>query len=154
MEEWGCGPEPKKKYCSPKCKKERYAQQKSAGKGPHWTWTEEQVSLLKNRDLTIQELHDLMPEHTIQAIRTRISKLKLYRSKQARSKASVFRKTIEDMQELARKKDGKCLSTEYVNSKAKLEFECSNKHRWWALPYNIKNHWCPKCAAIKSRFRI
>jgi predicted Zn-ribbon and HTH transcriptional regulator len=55
--------------------------------------------------------------------------------------------TIEEMHELAYKKNGKCLSTEYINSKTKLEWQCKKGHIWETSPNNIKqDKWCPKCA--------
>ena len=55
---------------------------------------------------------------------------------------------LKEMQEIARSRDGKCLSIEYKNSKTHLEWECANGHRWSAVPDSIKhgNSWCPKCA--------
>lgn len=62
------------------------------------------------------------------------------------------RKTIEDAQALALKKNGLCLSVVYVNSYAKLEWECADKHRWPAAYNDIrKGHWCPVCAREKKR---
>jgi Helicase associated domain len=57
------------------------------------------------------------------------------------------KKTIEEMQEIARLKGGKCLSTEYLGGKHKLQWECADKHTWWALPSNISSgkSWCPHC---------
>ena len=42
---------------------------------------------------------------------------------------------------------GKCLSNEYIDSNAKLEWECADGHRWWQTPHAIKvsGHWCPHC---------
>jgi hypothetical protein len=57
------------------------------------------------------------------------------------------RLSIEDMQHLAAKQGGKCLSDIYVNNRLPLEWECSKKHRWFARPSNIKSgHWCPYCS--------
>ena len=55
--------------------------------------------------------------------------------------------TIGSMQKLAAKKGGKCLSEHYHNSKTKLLWECDKGHRWYALPYSLKNRnsWCPMC---------
>jgi len=54
--------------------------------------------------------------------------------------------TIQEMQELAEKKGGKCLSTEYIDNKTKLQFQCSEGHRWYATPGKIKfGRWCPRC---------
>jgi hypothetical protein len=55
--------------------------------------------------------------------------------------------TIEEMQEIARSRGGKCLSEEYTNSRTKLLWECSKGHVWWTTPHEIKTHntWCPEC---------
>ena len=53
--------------------------------------------------------------------------------------------TIEEMQSFAIKKNGKCLSKEYVNNSTKLSWECDLGHQWKAVPKTILNgHWCPK----------
>lgn len=55
--------------------------------------------------------------------------------------------TIEEMQELASKKEGQCLSGSYKNSQSHLEWKCKNGHVWKARPSNIKRgYWCPYCA--------
>ncbi len=55
--------------------------------------------------------------------------------------------TIEEMNNLAEKKGGKCLSTEYINVSTNLKWECENGHIWEAKPKHIKDgHWCPICA--------
>ncbi len=57
-----------------------------------------------------------------------------------------LRATLESVQAAAAMRGGKCLSTEYINGKTKLEFECSESHMWMARPDNIKSgKWCPKC---------
>ena len=59
--------------------------------------------------------------------------------------------TIQDMKEIARKRGGECLSTEYKNGKTKLKWRCSCGYEWEATPENIKyGKWCPTCG-IKSR---
>jgi len=58
--------------------------------------------------------------------------------------------TLKDMQELAKTKDGYCLSTEYIDARSYLEWKCSENHIWFAKPTSIKcKTWCPKCAAKK-----
>ncbi len=56
--------------------------------------------------------------------------------------------TIEIMDELAKERGGKCLSTKYVNIGTKLRWQCEKGHIWKARPYSIKclNTWCPSCA--------
>lgn len=60
--------------------------------------------------------------------------------------------TIEEMQEIAKERNGKCLSTEYINSHSKLLWECEKGHQWLAKPYLIKNvkNWCPICKKSKG----
>ena len=55
--------------------------------------------------------------------------------------------TISEMQALARKKGGRCLSTVYNNFKTKLRWRCAKGHEWEATPGNVKHGgtWCPKC---------
>lgn len=42
----------------------------------------------------------------------------------------LLRGTIEQMQALAKARDGVCLSTVYVNNKAKLRWRCAEGHEW------------------------
>lgn len=59
---------------------------------------------------------------------------------------------IFQMQELARSRNGKCISTEYIDSKTKLTWECQFGHQWEARPRDIKNSntWCPLCTGKKK----
>jgi thiol-disulfide isomerase/thioredoxin len=54
---------------------------------------------------------------------------------------------IESLQEFAENKDGKLISTEYINNKENLIWECKEGHQWKACWNNIKNlnQWCPTC---------
>lgn len=56
--------------------------------------------------------------------------------------------TLQEMQELARSRGGKCLSEEYGNGKTKLHWQCAKGHEWWATPSSIKyqGSWCLICA--------
>ena len=60
--------------------------------------------------------------------------------------------TIEQMHALAKAHDGFCLSTVYVNSKAKLRWRCPKGHEWEATPDNVKNNgrWCPCCSETSN----
>jgi hypothetical protein len=61
--------------------------------------------------------------------------------------AGVTKHTIKDMQELAAKRGGKCLSKEYKNNKTELKWQCSEGHIWKAPPHSIlSNRWCLKCS--------
>jgi hypothetical protein len=62
--------------------------------------------------------------------------------------AGLLKGTLEEMQEIARRRAGKCLSETYINNRRKLLWECANGHRWEASPVKIKNgQWCPTCSA-------
>lgn len=61
---------------------------------------------------------------------------------------------IKKMKELARSRNGICVSKKYVNTNTKLIWQCAKGHKWQAPPVRIKRgHWCPKCAIKKSRRR-
>ena len=65
--------------------------------------------------------------------------------------AGTQKSTIEEMRELAREHGGKCLSTEYINSQAKLTWQCMTGHQWEAVPGHIKQGcWCPACAGTRK----
>ena len=63
-------------------------------------------------------------------------------------RADKFRGTLEEMQDIAFERGGKCLSTTYTNAHTHLEWMCAEGHRWFAVPNNIKNNdtWCKKCS--------
>jgi len=59
--------------------------------------------------------------------------------------------TIGEMQQIAKKRGGKCLSEKYTNNQTKLLWECSEEHQWKAIPNNIKRgSWCPKCSGSEK----
>nr|MBT6355197.1 hypothetical protein [Pelagibacteraceae bacterium] len=59
--------------------------------------------------------------------------------------------TIEEMHKIAAERNGKCLSTEYINSKTKLKWECAEGHTWEAISTNVKRgSWCRICSRIRS----
>lgn len=60
--------------------------------------------------------------------------------------------TIEDCKRIALEKKGECLSSEYVNTKTKLNWKCSCGNEWQTVLGSIinLNSWCPVCA-IKLR---
>jgi len=54
---------------------------------------------------------------------------------------------IERMHEIAHERGGLCLSTEYMNNKTKLHWQCHRGHVWAARPACIvRGNWCPDCA--------
>ena len=54
--------------------------------------------------------------------------------------------SIEEMQEIARRRGGRCLSDTYTNVTTKLERECARGHTWFTSPMVVlKGCWCPSC---------
>ena len=54
--------------------------------------------------------------------------------------------TMQYCQEIAIKKEGKCLSIEYVNTKNQMLWECKNEHQWSAcFGHIVSGTWCPVC---------
>lgn len=57
-----------------------------------------------------------------------------------------LRDSIETMQQLAAKKQGKCLSSTYHNGHTKLQWECKRGHTWEMSPISVKDgNWCTQC---------
>lgn len=63
------------------------------------------------------------------------------------------RLTIEDAKEIAKLRNGECLSEEYTGKRANLFWKCSEGHVWQACLDSIKNNgsWCPRCAKSAKR---
>ena len=62
--------------------------------------------------------------------------------------------TLEECQELAISRGGKCLSTEYINALISMEWKCKEEtHPSWLANFkSVKNSntWCPYCSNIRS----
>lgn len=58
---------------------------------------------------------------------------------------------IGEMQMLAMKRGGSCLSHEYKDAHTKLRWRCSEGHEWEAKPMSIKTNgnWCPECSPTR-----
>ena len=71
----------------------------------------------------------------------------------------IYRKmkklTLQDCQDFALTKNGKCLSTEYLGCEQKLSWQCDKEHIWQANFDNIKNkgRWCPYCVG-KAKYTL
>lgn len=63
--------------------------------------------------------------------------------------AGKSKKTIEEMQEIAKSKGGLCLSSNYINYNTKLKWRCREGHIWMASPRSIINHWCSECYKLR-----
>ena len=65
--------------------------------------------------------------------------------------ANKIKKTIEDIQVIAQKYGGKCLSTEYIRDKP-LSWECAKGHVWKSTWRNVrKGYWCKVCKSEKKK---
>ena len=61
--------------------------------------------------------------------------------------AANFRLCLSECHAFAARKGGECLSAEYINTAAKMEWKCSDGHTWPATFRSIRaGHWCPYCA--------
>ena len=66
---------------------------------------------------------------------------------------------LEEIQQIARERGGKCISTRYRNNRTTLVWECRRGHRWRALPTNVKGGsrkrgtWSLKCYNLRRIFR-
>jgi hypothetical protein len=59
--------------------------------------------------------------------------------------------TLGECQVVAKKFDGRCLSTKYTHGRTLMRWECNKGHRWSASFSNTKRgHWCPTCARQKA----
>lgn len=63
------------------------------------------------------------------------------------------RRTIADINKVAAKRGGKCLSAAYVSAHGTLLWECCEGHTWSASANNVsRGTWCPVCSlADRSR---
>ena len=62
--------------------------------------------------------------------------------------AGNLRLTLEEAQQIAKARGGKCLSIEYINVEEPMDWECGDcKSRWSTSFHSIKHMktWCPNC---------
>ena len=64
--------------------------------------------------------------------------------------------TLEEMQNLAEERGGKCLSDTYVNKRTNLTWQCDQGHIWEAFPGAVKNNgtWCLDCKINDQKLTI
>lgn len=67
--------------------------------------------------------------------------------------ADTRRANIDEMQKLAERRGGKCLSEKYTNNNTKLKWQCKEGHMWVASPLHVKHSrsWCPTCAGKRTK---
>ena len=59
--------------------------------------------------------------------------------------------SLKIAQDIAKKKNGKCLNIEYIGNHVNMLWGCKLGHRWKASFKNIKRgHWCPECSCKKK----
>jgi hypothetical protein len=64
------------------------------------------------------------------------------------------RQALEELQAIAEKRGGECLSGAYNHIHSKLEWRCEKGHKWEATPASVKKgRWCIVCAG-KKKFTI
>jgi hypothetical protein len=61
--------------------------------------------------------------------------------------------SLARMRQIAKKRGGRCVSTEYVSSTDKLDFVCAERHAFSMSPAAVINHWCPTCGLGVGRKR-
>ena len=63
---------------------------------------------------------------------------------------------IKTAQKIAKKYNGECLSTSYINYDTKLKWKCEEGHIWETILYNVKNrnYWCSICSKSRSENNI
>lgn len=72
-----------------------------------------------------------------------------------KSSGNSQRLSIEEMQEIAVSRGGKCLSEHYINAKTKLLWECSQGHQWEAVPSSVKKGtWCNICSTKRATTKL
>jgi hypothetical protein len=60
--------------------------------------------------------------------------------------------TVQYAQELAKERNGKCLSQEYINDFTHLHWECENGHKWFSSINTVqRGSWCRKCHLRERR---
>jgi hypothetical protein len=60
--------------------------------------------------------------------------------------------TLEEIQDEACRRGGRCLNDTYLGSLALMDWQCAEAHRWRATPHSIRQgHWCKKCADQRLR---
>lgn len=66
--------------------------------------------------------------------------------------ANNIKMTLEECQEVAVGRGGKCLSEEYINRETPMLWECKEGHQWKARFRDIKRRcdWCPYCSSCRS----
>ena len=69
--------------------------------------------------------------------------------------SSRKKRTIKDMQALAKRRGGECVSIAYIDPETPLKWRCAKGHKWRAAPMNISHGtWCRKCAYESKKLTL
>ncbi len=84
---------------------------------------------------------------------TTISNIKNHWCRQCGNDAQ--RGNLQSLKNIAKLRNGQCLSIEYITTHCKYLWKCNNEHIWSASGAHIKSgKWCPKCSYRISRPEI
>ena len=75
---------------------------------------------------------------------TTLLNIKSYKCKKCRG---LCKHTIEEAKEIAKQRNGECLSDIYINAATKLLWKCHYNHKWSATLSSVMVNctWCPTC---------
>jgi len=63
--------------------------------------------------------------------------------------------TMDEIQQDAARRGGRCLAETYIDSLTLMDWECAQGHRWRAVAHSIRQgHWCKKCADDRLRHPV
>lgn len=66
-------------------------------------------------------------------------------------RADVCKDELKNLNDIARKKGGRCLSESFSRTDKKLRWQCKEGHIFYSLPKGIKKGtWCDKCARVQQ----
>lgn len=74
-------------------------------------------------------------------------RLKPWESVQTKEWLASDHYSIDDLQSVARERDGECLSPTYLGTRDKHRWRCANAHEWLAIWDGVRRgSWCPLCS--------
>lgn len=70
--------------------------------------------------------------------------------------AGTVKRTLGELQKLARERGGKCLAKEYRSANSPVRWRCAKGHEWISKPVSVRlgGHWCRRCAYEGMRVSI
>jgi hypothetical protein len=89
--------------------------------------------------------------HTWSALPQNIKKGHWCKKCSVQSTSIKLRLSIDVFRNIAKQRQGECLSNEYVNNRTHLSFRCSEGHEFKSRPDHVKSgSWCPVCQVSVS----